>query len=234
MEDSRNEADAVRDRYARRDRSDWRYSRLNPAALLASQERERALARLFTRLGWLDVSNRRVLEIGCGTGGNLLELLRFGFTPRNLAGIELLSERYAEAMQRLPAGVVLMQGDASLIKLPDASEDIVLQSTVFSSLLDAPFQWRLAQTMWRWVRPGGGVLWYDFTVDNPRNPDVRGVPVSRIRELFPGGRVQYQRVTLAPPIARRVCALHPALYPVFNALPLLRTHVLAWIEKPST
>jgi len=126
-----------------------------------------------------------------------------------------------------------MQGDASLVKLPDESEDIVLQSTVFSSLLDAPFQWRLAQTMWRWVRPGGGVLWYDFTVDNPSNPDVRGVPVSRIRELFPAGRVQYERVTLAPPLARRLCALHPALYPVCNVLPLLRTHVLAWIEKPS-
>lgn len=234
MQDSRNEADAVRERYARREQSDWRYSRLNPAALLASQERERALADLFARLGWFDVSGRRVLEVGCGTGGNLLELLRFGFAPRNLVGIELLSERYAEAMQRLPAGVVLMQGDASLIKLPDESEDIVLQSTVFSSLLDAPFQWRLAQTMWRWVRPGGGVLWYDFTVDNPRNADVRGVPVSRIRELFPEGRVQYQRVTLAPPIARRVCALHPSLYPVFNAVPLLRTHVLAWIEKKPT
>jgi SAM-dependent methyltransferase len=234
MQDSRNETDAVRERYARRERFDWRYSRLNPAALQASQERERALANLFARLGWFDVSQRRVLEVGCGTGGNLLELLRFGFAPRNLAGIELLSERYAEAMQRLPAGVVLMQGDASLIKLPDESEDIVLQSTVFSSLLDAPFQWRLAQTMWRWVRPGGGVLWYDFTVDNPRNPDVRGVPVSRIRELFPEGRVQYQRVTLAPPIARRVCALHPSLYPVFNVVPLLRTHVLAWIEKPAT
>ena len=30
--------------------------------------------------------------------------------------------------------------------------------------------------MWAAVKPGGGVLWYDFTVDNPRNADVRGVP----------------------------------------------------------
>jgi hypothetical protein len=38
-------------------------------------------------------------------------------------------------------------------------------------------------------------------------------------------------VTLAPPLARAVCALHPALYGVFNVLPLLRTHVLAWVHK---
>ena len=228
-----DEARQVAERYARRVAGD-RYSMLNADVWQSVQERQRAMLRLFARLGWFDLSQRRVLEVGCGSGGNLLELLRLGFAPRNLVGIELLSDRFAQAMQALPSGVTLMQGDASLVQLPDASEDIVLQSTVFSSLLDAPFQWRLAQAMWRWVRPGGGVLWYDFTVDNPRNADVHGVPVARIRELFPDARVQYQRVTLAPPLARRVCALHPALYPVFNALPLLRTHVLAWIEKPST
>lgn len=232
LRDAPDEAQAVAQRYARRTDAD-RYNILNPDVWQTLQERQRAMLRLFARLGWTDLTSRRVLEVGCGTGGNLLELLRLGFQPRNLAGIELLPDRFAQAMQTLPAGVVLMQGDASNARLPDASEDIVLQSTVFSSLLDAPFQWRLAQAMWRWVRPGGGVLWYDFTVDNPRNPDVRGVPVARIAELFPEGRLQSRRVTLAPPFARRVCALHPALYGVFNALPLLRTHVLAWIEKPA-
>ena len=226
-----DEARAVAQRYARRGPTD-RYSLLNPEVWHSVQERQRAMLRLFMRLGWTDLTLRRVLEVGCGTGGNLLELLRLGFTPRNLAGIELLPDRFAQAMQTLPSGVVLMQGDASLVRLPDESEDIVLQSTVFSSLLDAPFQWRLAQTMWRWVRPGGGVLWYDFTVDNPSNPDVRGVSVARIRELFPQGRVSIQRLTLAPPIARAVCRIHPTLYTVLNTLPLLRTHVLAWIEKP--
>lgn len=234
MEDPGDEIDAVRERYARRELADWRYNRLNPAALLPAQERERAILTLFRRLGWSDLAGRRVLEVGCGTGGNLLELLRMGFSPRNLVGVELLADRFAQAMQLLPSGVTLMQGDASLVKLPDESEDIVYQSTVFSSLLDAPFQWRLAQTMWRWVRPGGGVLWYDFTVNNPRNPDVRGVPVSRIRELFPHGRLDYRRITLAPPIARQVCRVHPMLYSWFNALPFLRTHVLAWIEKPKS
>lgn len=232
VEDRSQEAQAVAARYARRGGAD-RYSMLNPDVWQSVQERQRAMLRLFARLGWSDLTTRRVLEVGCGSGGNLLELLRIGFSPRNLVGIELLADRFAQAMQALPSGVTLMQGDASIVKLPDESEDIVFQSTVFSSLLDAPFQWRLAQTMWRWVRPGGGVLWYDFTVNNPRNPDVKGVNVARIRELFPEGRFSIQRLTLAPPVARRVCAIHPSLYTVFNALPLLRTHVLAWIEKPA-
>lgn len=76
------------------------------------------------------------------------------------------------------------------------------------------------------------MLWYDFTFNNPSNPDVRGVSLKRVRELFPQGRVSVRRVTLAPPISRRVVRVHPAMYGVFNALPLLRTHVLCFIEKP--
>ena len=83
---SADETDAVRARYERRKPCEWRYSRLNPAALLAAQERERAITRLFGRLGWSDLTGRRVLEVGCGSGGNLLELLQMGFAPRNLVG----------------------------------------------------------------------------------------------------------------------------------------------------
>ena len=72
-------------------------------------------------------------------------------------------------------------GDATQAPVAPGSQDIVLQSTVFSSLLDDAFQQRLADTMWRWLKPGGAVLWYDFTVNNPRNPDVRGVPLARVR-----------------------------------------------------
>ena len=218
-------------RYARRAGPD-RYSFLQPDVWQAVQERQRAMLKLFVRLGWADLSGLRVLEVGCGAGGNLLELLRLGFAPEHLLGAELLPERLAQARRLLPPAVTLWGGDASLLAIEPASRDIVLQSTVFSSLLDDAFQQRLAMAMWRWVAPGGGVLWYDFTVNNPRNPDVRGVPLARVRQLFPQARVVSRRITLAPPLARVLCRLHPGLYPVANALPLLRTHVLVWLQKP--
>ncbi|HEX6361324.1 MAG TPA: class I SAM-dependent methyltransferase, partial [Albitalea sp.] len=217
--------------YARRAPQDPRYSLLNPAALAAWQERQRAVARLLRRLGHADLSRLDLLEVGCGTGSNLLDCVLMGFAPERLAGIELLPDRYAAARERLPAAVTLWQGDATALPIPPASRDIVLQATVFSSLLDDAFQQRLADAMWQVVRPGGGVLWYDFTVDNPRNRDVRGVPLARVRALFPQGRVQAERITLAPPIARAVSAVHPALYTLFNAVPVLRTHLLAWIAR---
>ena len=228
-----SEADAVRARYTRRAPLDWRYHRLNLAALLASQERERAIARLFVEQGWRDLRQRRLLEVGCGSGDNLLEMLRLGFAPEQLAGIELLDERHAAARSRLPAALALIHGDALHAEVAGQSQDVVLQSTVFSSLLDEAFRRRLAERMWTWLKPGGAVLWYDFTVDNPRNPDVRGVPASRLRELFPHGRITTRRLTLAPPLARAAVRVHPSLYTALNVLPPLRTHLLAWIEKPT-
>ena len=227
---SSSEPDAVAERYARRADAD-RYSMLNPDVWMTVQERQRAMLRLFARRGWRDLSSLKVLEVGCGSGTNLVELLRLGFRPEQLTGVELLPQRHAIARASLPAAVTLHQGDAAVLDLPAGSQDVVLASTVFSSLLDAAFQQRLADRMWSWLRPGGGVLWYDFTVDNPRNPDVRGVPLRRLRELFPAATLEATRVTLAPPIARVVSRWHPSLYTLFNSLPMLRTHVLAWLAK---
>jgi SAM-dependent methyltransferase len=225
-----DETDAVAERYARRGATD-RYSPLRPDVWQTLHERQHVLLRRLQAQGITDLAPLHTTEVGCGAGGNLLELLRLGCRPEHLTGLELLPERHAEARRLLPEATRVWLGDATQAPVAPASQHLVLQSTVFSSLLDDVFQQRLADTMWSWLRPGGAVLWYDFTVNNPRNRDVRGVPLSRLRQLFPQGRVLADRVTLAPPLARVVCRWHPALYGVFNALPLLRTHVLAWVQK---
>ena len=226
-----DEPQAVAERYARRPPTD-RYSPLRPEVWQTLHERQAALLRLWAARGIMDLSALRLVEVGCGSGGNLLELLRLGFAPDHLTGLELLPERLAQARQVLPAAVHLREGDALQAPIAAGSQDVVFVSTVFSSLLDDAFQQRLATQMWQWLPPGGAVLWYDFTVNNPRNPDVRGVPLARLAQLFPAARITHRRVTLAPPLARLVCRLHPGLYRLFNALPLLRTHCLAWLEKP--
>lgn len=226
-----DEVSAIAERYARRDVGD-RYHPLRPEIWQARHDRERALIRLLRRHVHRPLAALDVLEVGCGHGDNLLELLRLGFDPARLVGNELLPERVTAARSRLPAATHLLAGDATQLGLAEASFDIVYASTVFSSILDDAFQRALADAMWRWARPGGAVLWYDFTLDNPRNADVRAVPLRRLRELFPAGRIDARRVTLMPPIGRRVVRLHPAMWRLFNALPLLRTHVLAWITRP--
>jgi SAM-dependent methyltransferase len=233
--DPRDSAAMIAAQYARRDAvaDARRYSLFDAAALQAHQERLRAMLALWRAQGWFTLADRRIVEVGCGSGGNLLDLLRLGAPAEGLTGIDLLPERVGAAQRCLPAAVRLLEGDAAEAGVAPASQDAVLAFTVFSSLLEADAQQRLASAMWRWLRPGGGVLWYDFAVDNPRNPDVRGVPMRRVRMLFPAARLAMRRVTLLPPLARALGGAHPAL-PALLApcLPFLKTHRLVWAVKP--
>lgn len=220
----------IRDAYARRAPGDLRYHPLNPAQLHALQERERVLAHLLCAHGWTDTASLRVAELGCGAGGNLLGLIRLGCSARLLTGVELLPERLALARQQLPAELRLLGGDARSAAIAAGSQQLVLMATLLSSVLDDGLQQQLADTAWSWLQPGGAILGYDFAVDNPANPDVRGVPVARWRQLFPQAvDVEVRRLTLAPPLARR---LPGWALPVFNALPLLRTHRFLHLRKP--
>jgi SAM-dependent methyltransferase len=226
------ETDRVFERYSRRNIDfDSRYSILNPEVWRGLHEKQRVLISFLNQFISQSLTDLKVLEIGIGSGSNLLELIRLGFSPENLIGNELLPERAEMARRNLPALCKVEEGDACLLDYPKESFDIVYQSTVFTSLLDGKFQEKLAKTMWQWVKPGGGVLWYDFIYNNPKNKDVRGVPISRIKELFPEAKITVRRVTLAPPISRKVTKLHPSLYTFFNLFPFLRTHVLCYIQK---
>lgn len=224
---------AVIERYEKRKLiTDDRYNPLNPSVYMGLFERKKALIKLIKYAQLTPVDNKKVLEIGCGSGSNLNELITLGFSPKNLSGNELLEDRVIIAKQYLPAEIQMYFGDACELNLDKESFDIIYQSTVFTSLLDDKFQEKLANKMWTLVKPGGGILWYDFIYNNPKNPDVRGVPVSRIKQLFPQGNIKVWHVTLMPPISRAVCKIHPCLYTFFNLTPLFRSHVLCWISKP--
>lgn len=227
------ETERVRLRYERRkaDINASIYSPLNPSVYMGQQEKERALIRWIKEADLEPVDHRRVLEIGCGTGGNLLQFMKLGFLPKNLLGNELLEDRAAYARNLLPSATRIIEGNALDLDLPEKSFDVVFQSTVFSSILDNIFQRKLADKMWSLVKPGGGVLWYDFIYNNPKNSDVKRVPIRSIRKFFPAGEFIVWRTTLAPPISRMVTKIHPCLYTVFNSISLLRTHVLCWIRK---
>lgn len=221
----------LRAAYARRQDAD-RYSWFNEAHLLSVQERARATIALLRRHGIRSLADVAILEIGCGRGVWLRELIQWGATPANIVGIDVLEDRIDDARRLCPPGVTLMAGNAATLDLPANRYDIVLQSMVFTSVLDASVRQAIARRMLSTVRPQGLILWYDYHVNNPRNPDVRGVRRREIEELFPGCRIELTRVTLAAPLARAVAPRSRAAYALLRMLPMLRTHYLGAIRKP--
>ena len=226
-----SEIEDIAKRYKNREKFDFRYNMLNPSIYKGEQEKERILIKWINTCSIFPVEEKRLLEIGCGSGGNLLQFLRLGFSPENLVGNELLQDRINKAGKRLPAGLNLLPGNALDLTIQECQFDIVFQSMVFSSILDEKFKFQLAKRMWGWVKEGGGILWYDFIYDNPWNKDVKGIPYKKVKEYFPEGSIKKWKITLAPPLSRVVTKIHPSFYNIVNLFPFLRTHILCWIQK---
>ena len=195
------------------------------------QERSRYLQGLLQTQGYWPLTQQRLLDIGCGAGRILGHFLAWGAQPHHLYGIDLPPDRIAAARQAFPA-LHFQQANAERIEFPASTFDLVLLFTVFTSILDQQMAHNVATEVQRVLKPGGAVIWYDFRYNNPYNPHVRGMTKAKIQQLFPEFTLHLRTVTLLPPLARRLGALTPRLYPLLTRLPLLRTHYLGLLVKP--
>jgi len=244
IEPDRVKADEARvmQAYARRERfvPGAQYSSFNAGTLLIEQELEchllSGLARfvrpsLDGQVGREPLDNKDILEVGCGRGLRLQNLIRWGARPDRLFGLDLQPARIAEARRLLPASVNLSTGNATQLDFAQQRFDLVFLFTVFSSILDHDVRKTAAQEMLRVLKDGGCIVWYDFHVNNPRNPDVRGVKKAEVRRLFPDCRYHFDRITLVPPVARALAPHSAALCRLLASAKIFSTHYLTFITK---
>jgi ubiquinone/menaquinone biosynthesis C-methylase UbiE len=157
--------------------------------------------------------------------------LLYGAKPQNLTGIDLLPERIAAAQETYPM-IRFDVGSGHTLPYAEGSFDIVTSYVVFSSILNHDLRKRICDEMWRVLSPNGLILCYDFAFNNPRNRAVQGVPARALRKLFwrPGMRFTSRRISLAPPLARRIAPHAFWAAETIERLKLLNTHVLAGIR----
>lgn len=221
------ESERIQAAYSRRD-SHGRYTFFNRAHLLSLQEVERELldllGRALDRNGSRNLSTVRALDVGCGGGYWLRRLIDWGVAPANAHGMDLLPDRVERARSHLPAACDIRLADGQAIPWPDGHFGLVSQFVMFSSVLSPQVRTAIAGEMLRVTAPGGLILWYDFHVDNPRNPDVKGVTMGEVRRLFPGCAIEARRVTVAPPLARALLPRFGLVYNLVRMVPGVRTH----------
>jgi ubiquinone/menaquinone biosynthesis C-methylase UbiE len=204
------------------------YSLLYPANLFMHASRNHVFFKLLKSQRRVDLTTQYVLEVGCGTGGWLIDFERWGTLPQQLAGIDL-DHRYLDtARARLP-GADLRIGDASNLPWPDRTFDVVIQSTVFSSILVPTLQQRIANEMVRVCKPNGFILWFDFRYNNPWNSQVRGIKRPEIKRLFPQAQIHLRSLILVPPLLRKLARRWWVSCWMLEKIPLLRTHYLGLI-----
>ena len=223
MNSAATELEKVRERYQRRTAAGGNASNTGFQTRMVA-ERERIYREVLNAYCPSKIE-AEILEVGAGGGGNIDFFKSYGIAPEHIHANELLDDRL-QTLKAAHPDIHIHPGNALDLPFKDRF-DLVFQSTVFTSILDASFKKALAKKMLNMLKPGGIILWYDFAFNNPSNPDVKGVPVAEVKELF-GEPALMRKVTLAPPIARRI----GPLYSLVNAFfPFLRTHRIVVIKK---
>lgn len=200
----------------------------NPGYARLTRDRNRALVELLQSLL---PARGRVLDLGCGPG-DLADVVRAHVGDVSWTGVDLLPESLVEA-RRLRPWATWVEASADRLPFADASFNVVVAATLFSSLPTPELERAVATEIGRVLRSSGSLVWYDLRYDNPGNPAVHGIHAERLGELFPSWPMQLRSLTLIPPVARRLGPATPVLYPMLHAVPLLRSHFVGALRRPS-
>lgn len=169
-----------------------------------------------------------VIDLGSGSG----ELASVGAPlVDRWVGVELREEAVEVARRAFPDAEFLT-ASADAVPLESRSVDAVVARVLFSSLPSEALERAVANEVGRLLRPGGRLVWLDIRYSNPANPEVHGLGIDRMRDLFPGWRVHVRSIGLLPPIARRLGPMTRVAYPALAAVPTLRSHLVGHLRPP--
>jgi SAM-dependent methyltransferase len=207
---------------------------LDPGYMSQFQEIERTVADELRRFTGGVLAGRKVLDIGCGAGGWLCELAKWGAKPSDLVGIDSLSERLAEAREKCPPGVQLVCDSAEDLRFASESFDIIMLFQSLTLMIDPGVRERVASEALRVLKGNGMILIYDYRY---QRPEMKGLllPVTRkdLHRIFPNCRIQFRSIHPFPPVSRRLARVWRPAWHILNIIPSLRTCNVASVFKQS-
>ena len=223
------ETERIKAAYGRRQCGDL-YSWFNPGHLFIMQARERRVLALLQGLGLSRLADGISWRWGATPAIGWGNLSSGGPGRRTSRASSFSLKTWLRPGGPGPRGRP-GAGQCRLSAFLPSTFDLVLQSLLFTSILDPAMKQVVAQEMLRVLKPGGFILWYDYHVNNPWNPDVGGVKKKEIRPLFPHCRIQLRRITLAPPLTRLLAPHSFLLCSLLEKIRVFNTHYLGVIRQ---
>jgi len=178
----------------------------------------------------------KILDVGSGsgTGDAFLQLLACEFHPNQLYGIDIIPERIEKGKSLFP-NMHLTCDDATNMKYESCYFDMVMESTMFVSLIDNKASVEIAAEMLRVTKPKGYIMLIDWRYDFGR-PGYNALSQKRTKDLFGvGTKTKVHCVkngALLPPIGRFLSAhASPLYFLVQKTLPFLAGQVTTVLQK---
>jgi arsenite methyltransferase len=121
------------------------------------------------------LAEETVLDIGCGTGTDLLVAARKVGPNGRAIGIDMTEAMRDRALASAAtaglANVEVRCADATALPLPDSSTDVVISNGVLNLV---PEKKKAFSEIWRVLRPYGRLQFADVVLDAPLSAEARG------------------------------------------------------------
>ena len=180
---------------------------------ISAEERYSTYPWLYEAAEFKRHAGERVLEIGCGTG---CDLLQFAMHGAQAVGVDITSEHLRLAIQRVGQMAEVQQAEAVDLPFPDQSFDYVYSHGVLHHIEEPR---RVVEEIFRVLRPGGRfnvqvyARWSYFTllrilqhgrdrklwIENSRDPvHIDFYTARKLRHLFTPARLEIEKFHCGP------------------------------------
>lgn len=126
-------------------------------------------------------ANKSVLEIGCGPGGNLLEVLKHN--PKSLHAVDISEQMIKLATEKLEGNAEILKINGTSIPNPDNAFDVVFTATVLQHNTDEHMLHKLMSEI---ARVAGDRVYFFEKIDRKITGDdlCHGRPVAYYEEFM--------------------------------------------------
>jgi SAM-dependent methyltransferase len=173
-----------------RERETW--SPVNPLALFYRHLFEEELTALFRREK-LNLSNKRIVEAGCGYGEKTRFLIELGARPENIYAFDTDAKVIGKAASTIE-GPTFMLTDGTALPYPKDSFDVAILFLYISVVEPGTTRRLAANEITRILKPDGFIVWYD-TIEKGGGY-LWGLEPEEIAGLFPGYEPRFRQFGL--------------------------------------
>jgi len=195
-------------------------SLFNKEVLFQYLARKKCLINTLSKLS-LEKDISRIIDIGCGSCSDLINLVSFGFNQKNLYGVDLSKSDIEFGKKNYPL-LNLYNQNATKLDFKNNFFDLTMESTMFVQITNLEISQGIANEMLRITKKKGVILLIDWRYGKIHDKKFLACNKRRVKEIFKVGDktslISIVPGMLIPPVGRFISSNFGSLYFILSRL----------------